>query len=261
MSVPNDSHQYSTLELATDADLVRQGQYPEVVPASGPEAYGYYDPQKPEQDAQAAYHLQNNTQVPYPTTTTTNNTYSTYPEVVDPNAAQQPAPGANGSRGAKICGLRRRYFWLLLAAAILIIVGIVVGVVVGVTSGQSKHDKNGHGRGSGSASGSGSGSGGDNGNNSTQRVTLFENTRLASANFTDAYGNNNFLVAYQLNDTSVCMSAFNTSNNKWVASTVVNGTGGGIKVGTALAIDTFWEGTAVRNLILFLSPSFLHVRV
>ncbi|KAI3325047.1 hypothetical protein HD806DRAFT_464061 [Xylariaceae sp. AK1471] len=248
MSAPNDSYQYSTLEVATDADLVRQGQYPEVVPTQAPEAYGYYDPQKPEQQYAQAAHNTQNAQIP---PSTTPNTYSTYPEVVDHSATLQPA--ASGSREAKICGLRRKYFWIALAAAILVIIGIVVGVPAGVVSSRSAHDKDGNGSGSGSGGRGGGrgGGGGENVNNGTVPVTLLENTRLASANFTDMYGNDNFLLAYQLNDTSILMSAFNTSNNKWIVSTVVNGTGGDVKLGTALAIDTFWEGTASPDVTLY----------
>ncbi|KAI0400579.1 hypothetical protein F4802DRAFT_601861 [Xylaria palmicola] len=231
MSFPSNGNQYSTLEVATDADVLRHGKYPEVVPPSGPEAYGYYDPPKPEQTIQAAAPQQGTYPVP-----PTAHSYSTYPEVA-PGGSPQPAPGADGSKGAKICGIRRAYFWVALVGAILIVVAVVVGAVVGTRSKDTSH------------AAVPSDGDGENTNNGT-KITLFGDTRLASANFTDAYGNENFLLIYQLSDASIRMSAFNSSDNKWVASTVINGTDG-IKLGTSLALNTFWQGSNSPDVNLY----------
>ncbi|GAP84107.1 putative fungal fucose-specific lectin protein [Rosellinia necatrix] len=257
MSVPFGREQFSTLEVATDADVLRQGKYPEVVPPSEPEVYGYYVPVKdvanapnaqlPPHGAAGITGAAVASQIPAPA-----HSYSTYPEVADGNANPQP----DGPKGAKICGIPRKYFWIAIGAAVLIIVAVVVGAVVGSrnsSSAETAADNNGDGSGSGSGSGNQSGNGGTS--NSTEPTTtttlaLFAETRLASANFTDAQGNDNFLVTYQMNDASICMSAFNSSTNKWVVSTIVNGTEG-IKLGTSLAFSTFWQGSNSPDVNLY----------
>ncbi|KAI1423034.1 hypothetical protein F5Y12DRAFT_759853, partial [Xylaria sp. FL1777] len=237
MSVPSGTENYSTLEVATDADVLRQGKYPEVVPPSIPEAYGYYEPPKPGQAAQQpeqAKLLYSGAQGALPPTA---QSYSTYPEVVDEGTN---GAGGGGEKVSKICGLPRKYFWLALGAAIILaIVAIVVGAVVGTMKNHA-------------AVSSPAGDGQENTGNSTgsTKTELFEDTRLASANFTDAYGNDNFLLVYQLSDASIRLSAFNSSSNAWVASTVINGTNG-VKLGTSLAIDTFWEGSASPDVNLY----------
>ncbi|KAI0452243.1 hypothetical protein F5B21DRAFT_484006 [Xylaria acuta] len=241
MSTPSDRDQYSTLEVASDADGLRQGKYPEVVPPSIPEAYGYYEP--PKTDQPAVFAQQNAKSFPvagYSQLAPTEQAYSTYPEVVDGNGAA----GAGGSKGAKICGLRRRYFWIALGVAILVIIGVIVGAVVGSMSG--------HASTSSSHDGNDENDAPENSDNGTgpAKLTLYNNTRLASANFTDAYGNDNFLLVYQLSDASISLSAFNSSNNKWIASIIVNGTEG-IKLGSSLALDTFWQGANSPDVNLY----------
>ncbi|KAI0810519.1 hypothetical protein GGR55DRAFT_112050 [Xylaria sp. FL0064] len=254
MSVPSQTEHYSTLEVATDADVLRQGrypevatnaelregQYPEVVPPSEPEPYGYYDPPKPEQTTRPENDklLPVTAQVPVPSTA---HPYSTYPEVVEGGAN---GAGVGGSKGARILGLPRKWFWVALVAAVLIIVGVVVGAVVGTMKKSTAVSSTGDGEANTS---DGAGSGGSGGSGTT---SLYENTRLASANFTDAYGNDNYLVVYQLNEGSIRLSAFNSSGTEWVVSTVINGTKG-VKLGTSLALDTFWQGTASPDVNLY----------
>ncbi|KAI0434540.1 hypothetical protein F5Y09DRAFT_295788, partial [Xylaria sp. FL1042] len=252
MTVPSQTEQYSTLEVATDADVLRQGrypevatnaevregQYPEVVPPSEPEPYGYYDPPKPEQ---ATRQPENDklspvtAQVPVPSTA---QSYSTYPEVVEGGAN---GAGAGGSKGARICGLPRKWFWLALVAAVLIIIAVVVGAVVGTMKGHTAVASTGDGEANTSNGTSSGGSG---------MAMLYEDTRLASANFTDAYGNENYLVVYQLKEGSIRLSAFNSSNTEWVVSTVINGTKG-VKLGTSLALDTFYQGSESPDVNLY----------
>ncbi|KAI8625134.1 hypothetical protein F5Y19DRAFT_451034 [Xylariaceae sp. FL1651] len=227
MSAPTNRDEYSTLEVAEphqygqypEVAPSHSGQYPEVAPSQLPESYGYYEPHKTEQ--------------------TTPQTYSTYPEVVDNGANSKSAAGAESSPQAKICGIRRKYFWFALAASILIIIGVVIGVVVGVVTNRSSSSSHNVG---GNGTGEGNGPGASNAT-SPSAVTIYENTRLASANFTDMYGYDNFLLVYQASNYSIYMSAFNSSNNKWVVSPVVDGKDGNVKLGTSLALDTFWQGT------------------
>lgn len=256
MSDPSEHRdQYSTLEVVTDADLLKYGKYPEVVPSSEPEAYGYYEPVKgapvagviPAAAAAPGVKSIAPSQVP-----PTAHTYSTYPEVIDNNArgigGEGGVGGGDGSKTAKICGLPRKMFWVALAAAVVVIIAIIVGSVVGTMGGS---DMKSTGKNSNNnSSGSGSSSGNSGNSDDPTKLTLFEDTKLTSANFTDAYGNDNYLLAYQMSDASICMSAFNSSSNKWVVSTIVNGTTNGIKLGTSLALSTFWEGDNVSYLHL-----------
>ncbi|KAI1117214.1 hypothetical protein F5Y14DRAFT_403563 [Nemania sp. NC0429] len=242
MGVPYGGDNYSTLEVAPD--ILRHGDYPEVVPPSAPEAHGYYSP-KLEQTA-------------YPSPSTTLITANPYP--TDPEVAYNNNAGADGSKGAKICGIQRKYFWFALAGAVLIIIGVVVGAVVGSTRHNSGTAAPSGAQDANNGSGSGSGSGNNNTDNNNNddnnndagppKLTLYEDTRLASANFTDAFGHDNFLLVYQLSDASICMSAFNSSNKEWVVSTVVNGTEG-IKLGASLALNTFWQGSNSPDISLY----------
>ncbi|KAI0119907.1 hypothetical protein GGR51DRAFT_553942 [Nemania sp. FL0031] len=251
MSALSDRDQYSTLEVATDADVIRQGKYPEVVASATPGTYGYYAPPKVEQ---SALNTQNAQIIPaaatQPHLPSTAHSYSTYPEVANANGYPQPATGADGT---KICGIRRRYFWIALGVAVLVVIGVVVGAVVGsmkngtTDSASSPSADQGGGD---TSSNNGTGSTGDNGSTGSSKLTLYEDTQLASANFTDAYGNDNFLLVYQLSDASICMSAFNSSQNSWVVSTVINGTEG-IKLGSSLALNTFWQGTNSPDVDLY----------
>ncbi|KAI0444586.1 hypothetical protein F4803DRAFT_244798 [Xylaria telfairii] len=239
MSAPSDRDQYSTLEVASDADVLRQGKYPEV--------YGYYGPVKTDQPAglgqqdARSFSVTTHSQLP-----PTAQSYTTYPEVVDNSGVA----AAGSSKGAKICGLRRKYFWIALGVAILVIIGVVVGAVVGSMSSHASTSSD-HGN-----DGNGGNAGQDNTNNGTgtgtTKLTLYNNTQLASANFTDAYGNENYLLVYQLSDASLSLSAFNSSKNKWVVSTIVNGSEG-IKLGSSLALSTFWQGTNRKLVILMWS--------
>lgn len=234
MSDPSDNRdQYSTLEVVTDADLLKHGKYPEVVPSSQPVAYGYYEPAKGAPAAGAMAAAPGVKSITPSQAAPTANTYSTDPEVIINN-------NANGgdSKTAKICGLPRKWFWVALAAAVLVVIAVVVGAVVGSMGGSGSKKTADNNNSGGDAEGNGSSDNSDG----PAKLTLFEDTRLASANFTDAYGNDNFLLAYQMSDASICMSAFNSSSSKWVVSTIINGTGNGIKLGTSLALSTFWEG-------------------
>ncbi|KAI1312889.1 hypothetical protein F5Y03DRAFT_203364 [Xylaria venustula] len=259
MSTPSQTDHYSTLEVATDADVLRQGrypevatdadvrhgQYPEVVPPSIPEAYGYYDPPKPEGTVRQPENdklLPLAAQVPVPSTA---QSYASYPEVVDgTNTA-----GAGGSKGRRICGLPAKWFWVtVVAATIAVIIAAVVGGVVGSMKDHTAASSTGDGANS-SPDGGDSGSS-SNSSSGAAKATLYNNTQLASAVFVDTYNTTNLLVVYQLSDGSIRLSAFNSSNTEWVVTTIINGTDG-VKLGTSLAIDTFWEGDASPDVNLY----------
>ncbi|KAI0532670.1 hypothetical protein GGR58DRAFT_159693 [Xylaria digitata] len=246
MAAPSEREQYSTLEVATDADVMRQGKYPEVVPPSIPEAYGYYGPPKPEHTTPQPQSVQLSASPATAHVPPTAHSYSTYPEVVGDGA---DTAGADGSKGARICGIPRKFFWLAVVVAILIIIGVIVGAVVGTMSHGNDATTENNGAGNVNDNGDSEG-GGDGDDTGSAKLTLFNDTRLATANFTDAYGNDNYLLVYQLSDASLRMSAFNSSNNKWVVSDVINGTEG-VKLGSSLALDIFWQGTNSPDVSLY----------
>ncbi|KAI1262426.1 hypothetical protein F5Y18DRAFT_429974 [Xylariaceae sp. FL1019] len=262
-------------EVATHAHLHRHGDAPEVVPQPHGHTQ-YYDPSKPDSaggipagaippvgSPQQTVYSPDGSQYRYQQPAYAASAYpadasgSEYPEVVEEK--QKAAP-------AKICGVKRTVFVTILATAILIIVAIAVGAGVGVSqsSKNSSHATSSSGSGSGSGSGdgnndsgSGNGNGSGNGGNGTSSandtatsgVSLLPQTQLATANFTDPYNNNNYMVIYQTNDLSIVMSSFNSSNDKWVVSTIANGTDGGILQGTALSMSTFWTGDTTSPVV------------
>lgn len=111
-------------------------------------------------------------------------------------AADQPAETAAAAAAAaeakdpRICGVRRKTFIILATLAALIVVGVVVGVAVGVTVGNNgSEDDDSQAAEDGDTSPSSSAP--------PNNVRL--NTRIASTNFTDDAGNNNYVLIYQLN--------------------------------------------------------------
>ncbi|KAI0157622.1 hypothetical protein GGR57DRAFT_500574 [Xylariaceae sp. FL1272] len=265
MSSHEESPYTNYPEVATHAHLHRHGDAPEVVPQL---PIQYYDPSKPEPaggipaggippvgSPQQTVYSPDGSQYGYQQSAYQPSAYpadaagSEYPEVVE-----EKKTGA----GATICGIKRTIFFIILAVAIIIVIGVAVGVGVGVSqsSKNSSHAISNGGSGDGddgSGSGSGSGSGG-NGTSSandtaTSGISLLPQTQLATANFTDAYKNENYMVIYQTNDLSIVMSSFNSSNDKWVVSTIANGTDGGILQGTALSMSTFWTGDTTSPVV------------
>ncbi|KAK5627181.1 hypothetical protein RRF57_002896 [Xylaria bambusicola] len=247
MTAPSEREQYSTLEVATEGDLLRQGNGLEVVPHSTLEPYGYYDPTKP---GHAATQPENDKLFPIAIPTSvplTSPAYSSYPEVAEGAKAVGVDASAGGSKGRKICGLPRKWFWLAVAGAILVIIAVVVGAVVGTMSSSRKETSS-----SPSQDGKQDGNGNaGQGNTGSGMARVYKQSRLASANFTDAYGYENYLVMYQLRDATIRMSAFNTSTNKWVASNIINGTTNPVLRGSSLAIDTFWQGTNSPDVSIY----------
>ncbi|KAI5863842.1 hypothetical protein GGS23DRAFT_604819 [Durotheca rogersii] len=235
MNSSTDRYEYSTLEVNTEAQARNEAQYAESTRASDlPEVNQYANPD-----------------------------YS-YPEVVGGGAAlaaakveidRTPPEAVALAEGdailppeePRICGVRRKVFWGLLAAAIVLIVGIVVGVTAGVVVNQNKD--------SGSSIGSGNGSN-ESGAAEEDPLALFPDTRIATANFTDGLGNENYLVAFQLNNRGIYISSWNSSEGRWIVSPVVDGNTNNlsfndVRRGTALSLDVFRYDTSSRDVHIY----------
>ncbi|KAI1077641.1 hypothetical protein F5B20DRAFT_583052 [Whalleya microplaca] len=222
MSSSTYQNAYSTLEV--DIHAQNLNNYPQVRIENYPEV---------NQDAMA--HLR------YPEVVSNGSDPLGYPEKesVDPfveTAAATTEP--------KICGLRRRTFWFVLALIALVVAGIIAGVVAGLLSTRARAVDN-----SGAPQ-------------QTNGSALLAHTRLASTNFTDGSGNENYLVFYQLDNGAIHMSAWNSSYKKWVVSPVVDGTNGisldDVYKGTSIGVDVFRHSQSARNIHLYwMSPNKL----
>ncbi|RYP35506.1 hypothetical protein DL767_003760 [Monosporascus sp. MG133] len=139
----------------------------------------------------------------------------------------------------RICGLRKKTFWIVLGAGVLIIAAVVVGVVAGVLAPKSGSE--------GSTEGT------------TSSTTLYDNTRLASANFTDEQGNDNYLVVYQLANRALYLSAWNSSHREWIVSPIIDGTTDvsldDVQAGTGLGLDVYWHNSSRRDVHLPVEPA------
>ncbi|KAH9904328.1 hypothetical protein F4778DRAFT_732154 [Xylariomycetidae sp. FL2044] len=150
----------------------------------------------------------------------------------------------------RICGARPRTFWIALAVAAVVVIGIVAGVVGGVLSNRSSSSAT-ENDSAGSSDSAGNSSASD-----TAAIGLHANTALASANFTDRFGNENYLVAYQLKDRSVYMSAWNASGTTWVVSPII-ANGSDVQEGSSLSLDTFYHSDSDIDVHLYYqTPAF-----
>ncbi|KAI1080935.1 hypothetical protein F5B20DRAFT_84614 [Whalleya microplaca] len=167
---------------------------------------------------------------------------NTPPEVVGAAAATPTTPLKPVEESSRICGMTRKLFWGVLIGAIVVIIAIIVGVVAGVVTSRSHNSSDSSSSGQSDAS--------------TNATALAAHTKLASANFTDETGAENYLVAFQLNSGAIYLSAFNSSNNKWVVSPVVDGSSSArplssVKNGTALSLDVFRNNATSREIHVY----------
>ncbi|KAI0011955.1 hypothetical protein F4779DRAFT_626264 [Xylariaceae sp. FL0662B] len=171
-----------------------------------------------------------------------------YPEAVYTGANEPDVDAAPvAATGPKICGLRRRTFWFVVGLIALVVAGIVAGVLAGVLSRRTRADDD---------------SGEQAPPQSTNGSALLANTKLASSNFTDGLGNENYLVFYQLENKAIYMSTWNSSHTKWVVSPVVDGTNGisldDVYKGTSIGVDIYRLSKSARNIHLYwMSPNKL----
>ncbi|KAK7757740.1 hypothetical protein SLS62_000118 [Diatrype stigma] len=176
------------------------------------------------------------------------------------------AGGAAAASEPRICGVRRKAFLFLITLAAVVIVAVVIGVSVGVVTANHRIAEA-KSKDSGDAAGSADGP--------PNEIRL--DTRIATTNFTDEVGNENYLVVYQLysgaiwyvtqiyisypeimtvveiawaNLCAVYMSTYNSSESqsKWLVSPVVDGKTGSLSLddvqnGTSFAIDTYMDAT------------------
>ncbi|KAK7749139.1 hypothetical protein SLS62_008427 [Diatrype stigma] len=134
------------------------------------------------------------------------------------------AAAAAAAGGPRILGLRRKTFWILVAVGAVIIVAVVVGVAAGLLIPR--------------------GSSANASDSDVNATVLLSNTKLASANFTDAQNNDNYIVVYQLQNRAIYLSAYNSSTNKWVVSPVIDNT-------TSISVDTVQEETGLGLDVYF----------
>ncbi|KAI1459612.1 hypothetical protein F4805DRAFT_419615 [Annulohypoxylon moriforme] len=230
MNSSMDRYEYSTLEVDTEAqnrnleESARAAQAPEVN-QNATEHFNY-----PEVVADGAPKADIDHTLPEPVHT-----------------PEKEVTGAGAAAGAaavpkKICGIKPKFFWTLLIGALVIIVGIVVGVTAGVVTSRNKS--------------SDSSSSDDSADSTTNATALYANTSLATANFTDGLGNENYLVVYQLNNKAIYMSAWNSSHKSWVVSPIVDGKTNNlgfdsVRKGTALSLDVFAYNNSARDIHVY----------
>ncbi|TEA21701.1 hypothetical protein C8034_v004605 [Colletotrichum sidae] len=191
------------------------------------------------------------------------------------NASTVVADEIPDKRSGTICGLRRKVFWILLVAAIIIVIGAAVGGGVGGalaaqnssqqsdgsssgSTGDGSSGGNGTGGGNGSGDG-GSGDGGSSGNgtagdsgdstNSTSPMDILPTTNLGSLNFTDQYGFDINLVYYQLRSKVLMQSSWNSSTKSW--STVVGKSADDVKEATPISNSLFWHSKNTRDARIY----------
>ncbi|KAF7548013.1 hypothetical protein G7Z17_g7349 [Cylindrodendrum hubeiense] len=175
-----------------------------------------------------------------------------YPELAHPDMAHPKPEAAHADTGDKsrICGLRRKIFFAILLAAIIVVAAIVAGVAVAVT--KKSNDKSSDDSSSDTSGDSSSKPAGESKGDGTAILT---DTDMAAANFTDEFGYDNYLVVYQLQNLAIYMSAYNSSEDKWIVSPVVDGTNGisldTVRNGTDLALDVYYHNATWRDVHLY----------
>ncbi|KAK2055934.1 hypothetical protein LY76DRAFT_171654 [Colletotrichum caudatum] len=160
--------------------------------------------------------------------------------------------------GGTICGVRRKIFWIVLAVALIVIIGAAVGGGVGAAmsaqhSSQQPSGSSGgpsdSGSGSGNGSGGGDSSGGGSNNTAASDMGILPSTNLGALNFTDAYGHVNHLVFYQLRSNNLMMSSWNSSTKVW--SSGVANKDSNIKPGTPISNSLFWQSNTTRDIRIY----------
>jgi hypothetical protein len=169
-------------------------------------------------------------------------------ELVAPTAAAAAPEGAEfaatKSTLAPICGVPRKTFWILFGVITgVFIIGAVIGAAVGVAVGGNLHRNSL----SSAPNGTTNGTVPDVANTSN----LLPGSSIASVNWIDSYGATHYRVYFQDTNNSLIQSAWDSQNQTWVASQILNATNslvGDIKPATPIA-------AAVRpTLGSFVSP-------
>ncbi|KAI2467233.1 hypothetical protein F4781DRAFT_322472 [Annulohypoxylon bovei var. microspora] len=184
-----------------------------------------------------------------------------YPQVVDQQTAwdapkpetpyaDKEATAVQGQTGqvAKrtICGLSPRIFYIILAGAILVVIGAIVGGVAGGLASKK-------------STSSSSSSGSTSGQNTTANVNVLTESKLAASNWTDPQGNTHRSVFFQDPSNAIIARQWDSENKTWttrnVSQFMQSSTSGPINPipGTSLAsasCDSKW-GSLYQVLVWF----------
>lgn len=157
-----------------------------------------------------------------------------YPQVYNENAPEalnrdRSSPYAPESTDQikptrKICGLRRLWFWVLLASITLIAVVVaIIGGVLGSRAGKTK-----------------------------SKTTILPTAALAAINYTEGNGVQHYRVYFQAKSNALYQSAWNSSAQEWhvLPLNPRGASGPDVKPGTPLAAYTLNDGIHVRMLTL-----------
>lgn len=119
----------------------------------------------------------------------------------------------------RICGLRKRSFWTIIAVAVAVIVAVAVGAGVGASQSNSRSPAGG--------------------------TRLLRSSKLAAVSFT-SNGVDFNCVYYQLRSGEIYLSVWNSSVPAWAAFPVVTD-GNGVLRNTPIAADVQWKSPNVSN--------------
>ncbi|KAH7130948.1 hypothetical protein EDB81DRAFT_859614 [Dactylonectria macrodidyma] len=139
---------------------------------------------------------------------------STYPEV-------RHAPNADGSgekSERRVCGLKRKLFFILVAIAAIIVIGAVVGGAVGATvnkdSSTSTSDPT-----SSTASSTATATGSE-ASATSQASSILSNSGIASVNWTDSDNYSHYYVFHQNRTNDIIASFWDSQNKTWETGSI-----------------------------------------
>lgn len=145
------------------------------------------------------------------------------PQVIDTNTLPEPmiVESQQITPPRRICGLRKRSFWAVIAVAVVVVVAVAVGAGVGVSQSDSR--------------------------NSEDDRSLLRTSKLAAVNFT-SNGVDFNCVYYQLRSGEIHLSVWNSSSSAWATFPVVTD-GNDVLRRTPIAADIQWKSSNVRNCL------------
>lgn len=153
--------------------------------------------------------------------------YGSLPEVVD----QQPRKNE-----WTICGLKmKRKFWIVVAVVIILVLVAAIGGGLGAGLSSKSDDRS------------------DPASSSTSPsppLSLRSTSKLASVNYTDSSGTENYWVYYQLSSKDLYRSGWNANTEEWKPEIVSNDTGH-IMQDTPLAADLAYPAVSFFSFFFF----------
>lgn len=118
----------------------------------------------------------------------------------------------NGARSRRICGLRRKWSFILLGVIALVVIGAAAGGTVDATQGNKSSS-------SSSTPSADSGLAGSASNATSSAITgLSTNSSLAAVSYNDSAGTMQYRVYYQDENDMIKESAWNATFNTWYVS-------------------------------------------